>query len=151
MNPRIGWLLAALFSVLAIAQFGWQGAVFATTLVVFWLLLQFSRTVRALKVAAGRPVGRIVSAPELLPRLRPGLPLADLLLRTRSLGAKADWPAAAGEPAETEDPQSPGAGVYLWTDASGHRLRVALHKGRVSRWRLEPAGEAVEVAAPPAA
>lgn len=151
MNPRIGWLLAALFSVLAIVQFGWQGAVFATTLVVFWLLLQFSRTVRALKVASGRPVGRIVSATELLPRLRPGLPLADLLLRTRSLGAKADWPVAAGESAGPEGPRPPGAGVYLWTDASGHRLRVALEKGRVSRWRLEPAGEGAETVAPPAA
>lgn len=151
MNPRIGWLLAALFSVLAIVQFGWQGAIFATTLVVFWLLLQFSRTVRALKGAAGRPVGRIASAPDLLPRLRPGLPLADLLLRTRSLGVKADWPPAPGEAAGAEAPPASGAGVYLWTDASGHRLRVALHKGRVSRWRLEPAGEGAEAAPPPAA
>ena len=52
MNPRIGWLLAAVFTLAAWRAYGWHGLAFAASAIVFWLLLQFNRAVRVMKNAA---------------------------------------------------------------------------------------------------
>lgn len=129
MNPWIGWALAVIAVAVAYASWGWPGVVLALTLVVFWLLLQFSRSLRVMRMAAGRPVGAIDNAVMLHVKLRPGMRLLEILPLTRSLGCKvADAP-------ET----------YLWTDAGGDRVRVELCDGRCSAYALERA-----VAEPPA-
>ena len=56
MNPILGWALAALFVALAWQQYGWQGALFALSAVVFWLLLQFNRVMRTMRAAGQAPV-----------------------------------------------------------------------------------------------
>jgi len=131
MNPIIGWGLAALALAVGYASYGWRGVVLGVSAVVFWLLLQFSRSLRVMRDAAGRPVGSIDNAVMLHARLRPGMRLLEILPLTRSLGRK-----VADEP-ET----------FVWTDAGGDRVRVELHKGRCTAFALERA-DAAEAAAP---
>ena len=49
MNPRLGWLLAALFAFAAWRAYDLAGLAFAASAIVFWLLLQFNRAVRVMK------------------------------------------------------------------------------------------------------
>ena len=79
MNPILGWSLAAAAVVGGYFSYGWQGVVLAVSAVVFWLLLQFSRVLRALRTAAGRPMGSIANAVMLQAKLRPGMTLVQIL------------------------------------------------------------------------
>lgn len=136
MNPIVGWSLAVIGVALAYVQYGWQGVVLAVTLVVFWLLLQFSRTMRVMRQASGAPVGHVASAVMLHAKLRAGMRLLDVLPLTRSLGHK-----LADEP-ET----------FAWADAGGDRVVLEFEKGRCARWRLERATDGgAAAAAPPSA
>ena len=93
-----------------------------------WLLLQFSRALRAMREASGRPVGEVDNAVMLHARLRAGLRLVDVLKLTRSLGT----PLATGVEAVDE--------TFVWQDAAGDRVEVDLQHGRVTAWRLLRAG-----------
>jgi hypothetical protein len=111
----------------------------AVSVVVFWLLLQFSRALRVMRMAAGRPVGSIDSAVMLQARLHPGMKLLQILPLTRSLGHKV-----------ADDPET-----FVWTDPGGDRVRVVLRNGACTSVLLEratpsdaPAGVAQPVAAP---
>lgn len=135
MNATIGWVLAALAVALGYVAYGWQGVVLAGTAMVFWLLLQFSRALRAMRQAGAAPVGQVPSAVMLNARLRAGLRLVDIIGITRSLGEK-----LADEP-ET----------FRWRDAGGVAVTVELSGGRCVRWSLqrpdEPAAETAGEAA----
>ncbi len=142
MNPVLGWALAALALAAGYIGYGWRGVVLGLSVIVFWLLLQFSRSLRVLRQAGGRPVGSIESAVMLHTKLRPGLRLMDILPLTRSLGQKV-----------ADDPET-----YLWTDAGGDRVRVELRQGRCTAVALEraaapepPQPPEAPAAAPPAA
>lgn len=124
MSPVLGWGLAAAALVLGFALYGWPGVVLAFTVIVFWLLLQFSRVLRTMQQASGRPVGSVPSAVMLHSRLRKGMPVAELLQLTRSLGQRVG-----------DDPET-----FRWQDAGGDAVRVSLHRGRVDAWTLERAG-----------
>jgi hypothetical protein len=93
--------------------------------VVFWLLLQFTRVMHAMRAAAGSPVGHVSSAVMLHSRLKKGLRLIDILKLTRSLGER-----LADEP-ET----------YRWQDPAGHSVQVELVNGRCTGWSLTRAPE----------
>jgi hypothetical protein len=121
MGATIGWGLAVLAVALGYAFYGWQGVAVAVTGSVFWLLLQFSRAMRAMRVAGQSPVGTVASAVMLQARLRPGLRLMDIIVLTRSLGRK-----VADEP-ET----------FEWCDGGGACVRVTLRHGRCSGWQLQ--------------
>lgn len=126
MNPVLGWGLAVLAVAVGYAGYGWKGVALAFSVTVFWLLLQFSRSLRVMRVAAGRPVGQIDSAVMLNAKLRPGMRLLEILPLTHSLGLKlADTP-------ET----------FAWTDGGGDRVVVELVNGRCSAHRLERAAAA---------
>ena len=127
MNAKLGWGLAALAVALGYWFFGWRGVALAASGMVFWLLLQFSRTMRVMRTAAGSPIGRVPSAVMLHARLQVGMPLMKILLLTRSLGQK-----LADEP-ET----------FRWTDGAGDSVTVLLQGGRCSRWTLTRAVDAV--------
>jgi hypothetical protein len=124
MDGRIGWALAVAAVALGYWQYGWQGVLLAVSAIVFWLLMQFTRALRAMRVAGGAPVGHVASAVMLQARLKKGLRLMDIILLTRSLGEKlAD--------------EAPGqAEAFRWTDASGAAVTVDLVKGRCVRWSL---------------
>jgi len=100
--------------------------------VVFWLLLQFSQSLRVLRLAAQRPVGTVPNALMLHSRLRASLRLPQVLALTRSLGRRV-----------AEDPET-----WAWRDEAGDEVQVELHQGRVTAWRLLRQAEAV---APPSA
>lgn len=125
MDARWGWALAAALLGLASWEWGWRGGVLALTVVVFWLLLQFSRSLRVLRQAGGAPKGRVPSAVMLHSRLRPGLTLMQLLPMTGSLGE----PQAADGADE----------AFAWTDDGGDRVVVVLRGGKLVEARLERA------------
>jgi len=125
MNALLGWAMAVLAVVAGYVGYGWRGLVLALTVVVFWMLLQFSRALRAMREAAGRPVGRVDSAVMLHAGLRAGMRLVDIMKLTRSLGEVL-----------SQDPE-----VFVWTDDSGDRVRVELRGGRVSVWALQRAAK----------
>lgn len=133
MDARLGWALAVAAVALGWLQYGWQGVAFAVSGIVFWLLLQFTRALRAMRTAGGAPIGTVASAVMLQARLKPGMRLMDVILMTHSLGEKLanDGPSLA----ET----------FRWQDASGAAVTVQLRAGRVTEWALvRPAAEAAE-------
>ena len=123
MSATLGWALAVLAVAAGYVGYGWRGVVLAVTVVVFWLLLQFSRSLRVLRGAAGRPLGRVPNVVMLHARLAVGMPLLEILRLTRSLGRRL-----------SEEPE-----VYAWSDEGGDELRVELRQGRVARWTLQRA------------
>jgi hypothetical protein len=123
MNPWIGGLLAAIVVGVGYARFGWQGLLFGITVVVFWLLLQFSRTLRVMQKAAEAPKGRIDSAVRVHAKLKPGLRLLEILPITGSLGVR------AGAEGDEEH--------WVWTDEGEARLTLRLRRGRLVDWQLQ--------------
>ncbi|MBL8353212.1 MAG: hypothetical protein JNL87_23210 [Burkholderiaceae bacterium] len=126
MNATIGWALAVLGVALGYVQFGWHGVLLAVSGIVFWLLLQFTQTLRVLRTAGASPKGMVPSAVMLQSRLQVGQRLLDVVKLSRSLGHKL-----------SDKPES-----YAWADESGARVTVVLHKGRVSQWTLERPADA---------
>jgi hypothetical protein len=121
MNQWIGGALALAALVLGGVLYGWKGVILALTGVVFWLLMQFTRLMRVMRMAGSSPVGHVDSAIMLNAKLKPGMKLVDVLPLTLSLGRKtADTP-------ET----------YVWADQGGLSVEVVLEQGRVSRWTLQ--------------
>ncbi len=121
MNAHIGWALAVLGTGLGYLFYGWRGVALAVSVMVFWLLLQFSRAMRAMRAAAEAPVGSVASAVMLQAKLRKGLRLMEIIQLTRSLGEK-----------RAEQPET-----YRWTDNSGASVTIELAGGRVSAWQFE--------------
>ncbi len=130
MTAWIGWSLAVVAVAVGYAGYGWPGVLLALGVVVFWLLLQFSRALRVLRVASQRPVGTVPNAVMLHAKLRAGLRLPQVLALTRSLGRRV-----------AEDPET-----WAWCDDAGAEVQVELRRGRVAAWRLlrqeEPAAPA---------
>jgi hypothetical protein len=120
MNAKLGWALAVLAVALGYVQFGWPGAVMAISAVVFWLLMQFTRAMRAMRVAGGAPVGSVASAVMLNAKLKIGQRLMDVIVLTRSLGEKL-----------SDEPET-----YRWTDGSDVSVTVEFSKGQCVRWTL---------------
>jgi Flp pilus assembly protein TadB len=120
VSAGIGWLLAVLSIALGYAVYGWPGVALAVTAMVFWLLLQFSRAMRVMRVAGQAPIGIVPSAVMVQARLREGLRLMDIIVITRSLGEKI---------AETPE-------TYRWRDNSGAAVEVELVGGRCRAWRF---------------
>ncbi len=120
MNPWLGWTLAALAIAIGYVQYGWPGAFLGITMVVFWLLLQFSRAMRVMRKAGAAPVGEVASAVMLHAKLHAGMRLLDVLPLAGALGRKV-----------AEQPET-----FEWRDASGARVRVEFERGRCVRWTL---------------
>ena len=120
MDARWGWALAVAAVALATWQWGALGAALGVTLVVFWLLLQFSRSLRVMQKAGAAPVGTVANAVMFQARLKPGLTLLQILPLTGSLGRK-----LADEP-ET----------FAWQDAGGDRVELVLQGGKLVSWQL---------------
>jgi len=126
MNSTIGWGLAAAGFAGGYLLWGWRGLVLAFSVVVFWLLLQFSRSLRVLKNAGGSPIGRVDSAVMLHSRLKAGMTLMQVVTLTRSLGTKLG-----------ESPERWG-----WADAGGARVSLLLEGGKLVSWDLARDGSA---------
>ncbi len=121
MNSIIGWALAAAAVAVGFYQWRWPGVALAATVIVFWLLLQFSQSLRVLRRASQAPVGHVDSAVMLNAKLHAGMRLTNILPLTRSLGVR-----VADEPAE----------AFEWRDGAANCVRVELRSGRCTEWRL---------------
>ena len=124
MNAWIGLALALAALVAGGALMGWQGIVFVTTGIVFWLLLQMSRLLRLMKAAGSAPMGSVANAVMLHSRLHAGMKLAELIGLTGSLGIKT------------------APDTFVWRDEAGDAVEIVLAKGRLAEWRLTRAGGA---------
>jgi hypothetical protein len=137
-SQAISWALMAACLVAGWMGWGWRGLVLAVTVIVFWLLLQLSRTLRVMRAAAARPVGRVASAVMLQSRLVAGRSLLQVITLTGSLGERL-----------CDAPE-----VWRWRDDGGDAVDVRLEAGRVQSWVLRRAGDAAQQApsatAPPA-
>jgi uncharacterized protein (DUF58 family) len=120
LNPIVGWGLAVVGIAAGYVGWGWPGVVLGVTVVVFWLLLQFSRSLRVLKQAAGSPVGHVDSAVMLHSKLKAGMPLLQVLVLTRSLGTRL-----------SETPERWG-----WADPGGARVSLEFDGGKLASWQL---------------
>jgi len=122
-QAALGWTLAVLALTAGYVGYGWPGVVLALTVVVFWLLLQFSQALRTLRIASQRPVGMVPSAVMLNARLHAGMRLPQVLRLTLSLGRKV-----------SEEPE-----VWAWADDSGDEVQLQMQGGRVELWALHRA------------
>jgi hypothetical protein len=120
MNTWIGWALAVAALYVGYKNFGWQGIVFAITLIVFWLLMQYSRINRVMRRIANHPKGHVGDARGLALKLKKGVSLLDVLKMTNSLGLLTQ--------------QTPE--TYRWSDDSGQSIDVVFVDGRASSWTL---------------
>jgi hypothetical protein len=137
MSSPMGWGLAVAAMAAGYVGWGWPGVVLGVTVIVFWLLLQFSRSLRVLKRAAGNPVGHVDSAVMLHSKLKAGMPLLQVLVLTRSLGTRL-----------SEEPERWG-----WADPGGARVSLEFEAGKLRTWQLarDDAPAAPAALAPPAA
>jgi hypothetical protein len=126
----IGWALAAAALLAGWLGYGWRGLVLALSVIAFWLLLQFSRTLRLLRNAAQSPLGHVDSAVMLNARLSVGLRLPDVIGMTRSLGRKV-----------SDEPE-----VFAWRDGGGDEVEATFEGGRCTRWQLRRQGAAAVTA-----
>ena len=120
LNAILGWTLAAAALVAGRLLYGWPGVLLATSVIVFWLLLQFSRALRVMRLAAGAPVGHVPSAVMLHARLGTGMLMMDVVKLTRSLGRKV-----------RDEPET-----FAWRDESGAEVEIEFANGRCRIWRL---------------
>ena len=125
LNAAAGWALAALALAAGYVGYGWPGVLLALSVIVFWLLMQFSRALRTMRRAAGRPVGLVDSAVMLHAGLHLGMRLPQILLLTRSLGRRLD----ESRHADVES--------YAWRDSGGDEVVVDLKGGQLTTWRLQ--------------
>lgn len=119
----MGWALAVVGVAAGWVGYGWRGVVLALTVIVFWLLLQFSRSLRVLQQAARRPMGSVANAVMLQAKLQRGMSLPQVLKLTGSLGR-----------AVSTEPE-----VWAWADAGGDEVQVTLQAGQVTAWELRRA------------
>ncbi len=124
MNAWVGWGLAVAAVAAGYMGYGWRGVALAISVIAFWLLLQFSRALRTLRLAASQPVGHVANAVMLHARLQGGMRLPDVLKITRSLGRNV-----------SEQPET-----WAWADEGGDEVLVVLQAGRVISWELKRAG-----------
>ncbi len=120
MNATVGWALAAAGVAAGYVGWGWPGVALGVTLMVFWLLLQFSRSLRVLKIAGSAPVGHVDSAVTLHSRLRQGMTLMQVLTLTRSLGKRL---------AQTPE-------TWGWADDGGAQVSLVMDGGKLTSWSL---------------
>jgi hypothetical protein len=126
VSAQVGWALAAAALGVGWFSYGWRGVVLALTVIAFWLLLQFSRTLRLLRSAGQAPIGHVHSALMLHSRLRSGMRLPAIIALTRSLGRKV-----------SDAPET-----FAWRDSGGDEVQVEFVAGRCTRWTLHRADAA---------
>lgn len=120
MNPILGWALAAALVAMSWQAYRWSGVALAVTVIAFWLLLQFNRTIRAMKNASSSPVGHVDSAVMFNAKLNAGMTMLQVIALTKSLGRSVAQ--------ETE--------IWRWQDEGGSAVTLTMRGGRLEHWVL---------------
>ena len=120
MDPRLGWLLAAIFTIAAWQAYGMHGLAFAASAIVFWLLLTYNRAVRVMRSASQAPVERIENAVMFHAGLARGMTMLQVVAKTKSLGRKVE-----------------GNDDWRWSVAAGDAVVLHYERGRLATWRIE--------------
>lgn len=120
MNPILGWVLAAVAVAAGWQGYGWPGVALAVSVIVFWLVMQFNRSLRVLRNAGSAPVGHVDSAVMLNAKLQAGMPMIKVVALTKSLGRRV-----------SEDPER-----WAWADAGGAEVVLDFERGLCKRWVL---------------
>lgn len=120
LNTRaaLWWAAMALVMWGAWQQYGGLGLMLAFSMLMFWLTIQFSQTLRVLKRAAGQPKGTVAHALKLHIKLKPGMKLLTVIGLTGSLGEMLSEPDAQPE-------------VFRWTDSGGSSVTARFLDGRL--------------------
>ena len=117
-------------AAIAYRSYGWQGLVVVASVLVFGILLHFSRMMQVLKRAANRPIGYVDSAVMLNAKIKPGATLLHVVAMTRSLGMLKSTKGAQPE-------------VFEWTDGSQSVVTCTFVGGKLSHHELfRPQAEA---------
>ena len=95
----------------------------AVGVIVFSMLLHFSRMMTVLKRAANAPMGYVASAVMLNAKLKPGASLLHVTAMTKSLGAL-----QSSKDAQPE--------VYRWTDTAGSHVTCTFVGGKLTEYVL---------------
>jgi hypothetical protein len=130
MKPSIGGALAVAALASGYLSYGWRGLVLALTVIAFWLLLLFSRTLRVLRNAAQSPLGHVDSAVMFNAKLNAGMRLPEVIALTRSLGRK------------ISDQTVEGCEMFVWRDGGGDEVELSFVNGRCTQWFLRRNGTA---------
>ena len=121
-------------TVLAFRSYGWAGIAAVLTMLVFGILLYFSRMMQVLKRAANRPIGYVDSAVMLNAKLKPGATLLHVVAMTRALGLLIS--------VKGEQPE-----VFEWKDGSQSAVTCTFVGGKLSHHVLYRPDQPVNVAA----
>jgi len=121
-------------AVLAFRSYGWAGIAAVLTMLVFGILLYFSRMMQVLKRAANRPIGYVDSAVMLNAKLKPGATLLHVVAMTRALGLLIS--------VKGEQPE-----VFEWKDGSQSAVTCTFVGGKLSHHVLYRPDQPVNVAA----
>ena len=104
-------------------SYGWRGLVVVASVLVFGILLHFSRMMQVLKRAANRPIGHVDSAVMLNAKIKPGATLLHVVAMTRSLGLLKSARGAQPE-------------VFEWKDGSQSVVTCTFVGGKLSHHEL---------------
>ena len=110
-------------AAIAYQSYGWRGLVVVASVLVFGILLQFSRMMQVLKRAANRPIGSVDSAVMLNAKIKPGATLLHVVAMTRSLGLLKSAKGAQPE-------------VFEWKDGSQSVVTCTFVGGKLSHHEL---------------
>jgi hypothetical protein len=100
-------------------SYGWKGIVVVVSVLMFGILLHFSRMMQVLKRAANRPIGYVDSAVMLNAKLKPGATLLHVVAMTRALGLL--------KSAKDEQPE-----VFEWKDGTDSTVTCTFVGGKLS-------------------
>ena len=126
MNPVLGWGMAAVAVVAGWYSYGWPGVALAASVIVFWLLIQFNRSLKVLRNAGSAPIGHIDSAVMLNAKLQAGMPMIKVVALTKSLGRRV-----------SEEPER-----WAWADEGGSEVMLSFDKGICKSWVLNRPADA---------
>ena len=119
-------------AVLAYRSYGWQGLVVVVSVLVFGILLHFSRMMQVLKRAANRPIGHVDSAVMLNAKLKPGATLLHVVAMTRALGLL--------KSIKGEQPE-----VFEWKDGSESTVTCTFVGGKLAQHVLVRPGVSLDL------
>ncbi len=119
-------------AVLAYRSYGWPGIVAVVSVLVFGILLHFTRMMAVLKRAANRPIGHVDSAVMLNAKLKPGATLLHVVAMTRALGLL--------KSVKDEQPE-----VFEWKDGTDSTVTCTFVGGKLAHHVLYRPDQPAEI------